>query len=102
MGKVKLKKNDEVVVVAGKDKGKKGKIVLIIADAERVVVEGVNLSTKHRKATQQEPGQRKKEEQPIHISNVAYLEDGKPTKIGHQNSDGKRVRISRKTKKKVG
>jgi large subunit ribosomal protein L24 len=98
----KLKKGDSVIVIAGKDKGKKGEILKVIVGEDRVLVSGANVATVHKKATQQAPGQKVKEEKPLHISNVAYCENGKAVKLGYQIADKKKVRISRKTKNKVG
>lgn len=98
----KLKKGDSVIVIAGKDKGKNGEILEVISTKNRVLVKGINLVTVNKKPTAQTPGQRVKEERPIHISNVAYMEDNKPVKVGFEIVDGKKVRISRKSKNKIG
>ncbi len=98
----KLKKGDTVIVIAGKDKGKTGEILQVLASENKVLVSGVNTATVHKKPTSQTPGQRVKEEKPIHISNVAYAEDGKPVKVGFEIADGKKVRVSRKSKNKIG
>ncbi|MDR0423518.1 MAG: 50S ribosomal protein L24 [Rickettsiales bacterium] len=98
----KIKKNDNVKIITGKDKGKTGKILKVLATENKVVVEGINLATIHKKPTGQTPGQIVKEERPISVSNVAYLEGDKPVKVGYQVIDGKKVRISRKTKNKIG
>jgi large subunit ribosomal protein L24 len=98
----KLKKGDNVIVVAGKDKGKTGEIVKVIIDKNRVLVSGINIATIHKKPTTQTPGQRVKEERSIHISNVAYIENNKPVKVGFKIIDGDKVRISRKSKNKIG
>ena len=83
MAKMKLKKGDLVCVIAGTDKGAKGKILYVDSKNERVVVEGVNMVTKHEKARggMQQGGIIHKEA-PIHISNVMYLHDGVPTRLG--------------------
>ena len=98
----KLKKGDTVIVIAGKDKGKTGEILQVFASDNKVLVSGVNMATVHKKPTSQTPGQRVKEEKPMHISNVAYAEDGKPVKVGFEIADGKKVRVSRKSKNKIG
>lgn len=101
----KFKKNDQVIVIAGSNKGKKGKIKSISND--RVVVEGVNLATIHQKPTSQGPGQITKKEKAIHISNISHLEDGKPVKVGFKIDSGegksfkRKSRVSRKTGKKI-
>ena len=83
MAKMKLKKGDLVVVIAGTDKGAKGKILSIDSKNERVIVEGVNMVTKHEKARGgMQQGGIVHREAPIHISNVMYLHDGVPTRLG--------------------
>ncbi|MFC6884259.1 MULTISPECIES: 50S ribosomal protein L24 [Actinomadura] len=102
---MKIKKGDEVVVIAGKDKGATGKVLRVDPRAERVVVEGVNLITKNIKADQQRAGKesgRVTVEAPLHVSNVAIAEDGKPVRIGYRvNEDGTKVRISRRSGKEI-
>lgn len=103
----KFKKGDEVVVIAGKDKGKKGKILQILAKKNKVIVSGVNLAVVHKKPTANTPGQRVKIEKAIDLSNVAHVEGGKPVRVGFKIVKGdkkkvKKERISRKTKKKIG
>jgi len=98
----KLKKGDTVVVITGKDKGKTGEILQVFASEGRVLVSGVNMATVHKKPTSQTAGQRVREERPLHISNVAYAEGGKPVRVGFEIVDGKKVRISRKSKNKIG
>jgi len=98
----KLKKGDNVIVITGKDKGKTGEILKVFASENKVLVGGVNSVTVHKKPTSQTPGQRVKEEKPIHISNVAYAENGKAVKVGFEIADGKKVRISKKSKNKLG
>jgi large subunit ribosomal protein L24 len=101
----KFKKNDQVLVIAGSNKGKKGKIKEVFEN--KVLVEGVNLATIHKKATSNGPGQIIKTEKPIHISNVSYIEDGKPVRLGFlvEAGEGKvfsrKSRVSRKTGKKI-
>ena len=93
-----LKKNDEVVVVAGKDKGAKGKILKVYLDRDRVIVEGVNKVKRHQRPTQQDPGGIKEKEAVIHVSNVAIADPktGEATRVGFKmNEDGKKVRIAK-------
>ena len=101
---MKIKSGDEVVVLAGKDKGATGKVVKAMPREDRVVVEGVNLVKKHRKANPA-GGQQSEvvtKEAPIHVSNVAFAEDGKPTRIGYRfKEDGTKVRVSRRTGKDI-
>ena len=93
-----LKKGDKVIVIAGKDKGKDGVIQKVIPELNRVVVEGVNIRTKHKKPTQQNPdGGIVEIYAPIDASNV-MLQDPKtkkPTKIGHKEVKGKKVRYAK-------
>ncbi|WP_067806126.1 50S ribosomal protein L24 [Actinomadura formosensis] len=102
---MKIRKGDEVIVLAGKDKGATGKVLRVIPREERVVVEGVNLITKNIKADQQRAGKesgRVTVEAPLHVSNVAIVEDGKPVRVGYRtNEDGTKVRISRRSGKEI-
>lgn len=99
----KIKKKDTVIVLAGKDKGKTGEVLEVLPKENRVVVVGINMAKKHKKPTMNTPGQIVNIEQPIHISNVALVEDGKPAKVGFRiEDDGKKVRIFKKTGNKVG
>ncbi|GAA3965216.1 50S ribosomal protein L24 [Actinomadura viridis] len=102
---MKIRKGDEVVVIAGKDKGATGKVLRVDPRRERVVVEGVNLITKNIKADQQRAGKesgRVTVEAPLHVSNVAIVEDGKPVRVGYRiNEDGTKVRVSRRSGKEI-
>ncbi len=95
-----LKKGDKVIVIAGRDKGKTGTIQKVIPESNRVVVENVNVRKKHQKPTQANPeGSIVEVYAPIHASNV-MLEDPKtkqPTKIGHKEVKGKKVRFAKKS-----
>jgi len=97
--KVKLKKNDTVKILAGKDKGKTGKILSINAKSGRVYVQGLNMVKKAvRQKSQQEKGGIIEVEAPLHISNVAALtKSGEITRIGYKIENGKKVRIAKKT-----
>lgn len=97
MAMLKIKKGDTVRVIAGKDKGKEGK-VLSVADG-KVVVEGVNTVTKHTKASQANPqGGIITKEAAIDASNVMYVHKGKATRIGFTtDKDGKKVRVAKST-----
>ena len=94
---MKIKKNDTVLVITGKDKGKTGKVLKAIPSENRVVVEGVNIHTKHEKAKQDVPAQIVKVEGPIDASNVLYYDKkaGKGTRIGYKVENGKKVRVSK-------
>lgn len=92
---MKIKRGDRVVVIAGKDKGKEGKVVKVDAKANKVIVEGVNMIKKHQKPSMQnQQGGIIDREAPIDASNVMYLYKGKPTRIGYkvEVADGKNVK----------
>ena len=96
--KFKIKKGDEVIVLTGKDKGKKGEIIRMIPSESRAVVQGINLVKRHTRQTQSEEGGIKTKEAPIHISNLALVDpkSGKATKAGFKiEKDGTKVRISK-------
>ena len=83
--KIKLKKGDQVRVIAGKDKGKDGKVLLVDRKANRIIVEGINMITKHMKPNRtNQTGGIVKKEAPIHASNAMYLHKGQPTRIGYR------------------
>ena len=96
--KFKIRKDDTVEVIAGKDKGKRGKIVRVIRDKDRVIVEGVNLVKKAmKKRTQQDRGGIVEVEAPLHISNVAIVcKKCGPTRIGYKLDGDKKLRVCRK------
>ncbi|HAD47468.1 LSU ribosomal protein L24P [Idiomarina aquatica] len=93
----KIRRDDEVVVLAGKDKGKQGKVLKVLTDKDRVIVEGVNVVKKHQKPNPAlgESGGIVETEAPIHVSNVAILnpETGKADRVGFRTEDGKKVRF---------
>lgn len=95
---MKIKKGDTVIVTTGSFKGHRGKVLRTVSARSAVVVEGVNLKTKHRKPTQKNPaGGIEKIEAPIHISNVAYYDEqsGKPTRIRVvRDASGARTRVA--------
>ena len=98
MRKRKIRKDDEVVVLAGRDKGKRGAVLRIITKTERVLVEGVNVTKRHVKPTQAEPqGGIVEREAPVHISNVALIDpdSNRPTRVRYKNlEDGRKVRVA--------
>ena len=98
MATMKIKKGDTVKVIAGKDNGKEGKVISVDRKNNRVLVEGVNIITKHMKpsAANQNGGIVQKEA-PIHISNVMYVHKGKPTRIGFKMEKDKKVRFAKST-----
>ncbi|MGN0673966.1 MAG: 50S ribosomal protein L24 [Anaerovoracaceae bacterium] len=94
-----IKKNDTVVVIAGKDKGKTGTVLKAIPKKNKVVVEGVNMQTKHAKATRTSASEIKHIEGPIDASNVMFYDKKakQATRLGVEIRDGKKVRVSKKT-----
>ena len=99
MKKYNIKKGDTVYVNAGNDKGKTGKVLEVIREKDRVIVEGVNMVSKHTKPNPKNPqGGIVKQEAGIHISNVSLMDaSGKPTRVAHKEVDGKKVRIAKTT-----
>jgi len=98
--KFKIKKGDKVIVIAGKDKGKKGDVMQIITDENRAVVSGVNVAKRHTKAQGANEGGIIDKLMPIHISNIALIDpkDGKATRVGYKTLDGgKKVRVAKRT-----
>ena len=97
--KLKVRKDDEVVVTTGRDKGKSGKVIRVIPDELRVVVQGVNMVKRHTRPAQGRQGGIVEKEAPIHISNVAHLDpkDRSPTKVGYKTVDGRKLRFARKS-----
>ena len=97
---MKIKKGDNVMVIAGKDRGKTGKIVLAIPKDDKVLIEGVNMVKKHQRPRRSnEKGQIVNRAMPIHVSNVQLIdkETGKPTRVGFKEVSGKKSRISKKS-----
>ena len=94
--KFKIKTGDTVVVITGKDKGKTGNVTSVIRSNDRVIVEGVNIVKRHRKATQESPGKIEEKEASIHISNIAHIdpESGKATRVKYEIKDGVKKRLS--------
>ena len=98
---VRIKKDDQVVVIAGKDKGARGRVIRVIRETERVIVEGVNRVKRHQKPTPKNPsGGIIEKEAPVHLSNVMLLDTktDKPTRVkAGTDKDGKKVRIAVKS-----
>ena len=98
MAALKIKKGDKVIVLSGKDKGKTGEVTKSLPKEGKVVVAGVNVATRHRKPTQVNPqGGLERSEAPLHISKVAHVVDGKPTRVRFEERDGKKVRVAVKS-----
>jgi len=95
---MKIKKGDTVKIITGKDRGKSGRIIKVLTDKKRVVVEGLNLINKHQRPTQENPqGGIIQKEASIHHSNVMLIDKNKPTRIGYKIEKGKKIRYSKKT-----
>jgi len=95
---MKLKANDKVLIIAGKDKGKTGRIIRVVTKHNKIVVEGVNIRFKHVKKTMQGPGQKISFEAPMSASNAMILDPStnKPARIGYRiMENGKKERISK-------
>lgn len=103
MAAARIKKGDKVIVLSGKDKGKTGTVSLAMPKDGKVVVDGVNIATRHRKPTQANPqGGLERAAAPLHISKVAHVTaDGKPTRVRFETQDGKKVRVAVKTGEKI-
>ena len=105
MSKLHIKKNDTVIVLAGQDKGKTGKVLKVLVDENRALVEGVNMVSKSTKPSAKNPqGGIVKQEAPIHISNLSLVDpkSGKPTRVGIKVAeDGKKVRIAKKSGEEI-
>ena len=99
MSAAKIKKGDTVVVRSGKDKGRTGTVVQVLPKDDKVIVGGVNIATRHRKPSQQNPqGGLDRFEAPMHISKIAVADkDGKPTRVRFEERDGKQVRVAVKS-----
>ena len=98
--KSRIKRDDTVVVIAGKDKGKVGRVLRVMPADSRVVVEGVARVKRHRRATQDQAGGIVEKESPIHVSNVALwnADENRRVKVGYKVlDDGNKVRVDRKT-----
>lgn len=95
---LRIRKNDTVQVIAGKDKGKRGKVLRVVTDTDRVIVEGINVAKRHMRPTPQNPqGGIVEKEMPVDVSNVMIVDPktDKPTRIRMgQNKDGKKIRIA--------
>ena len=99
---MKIKKNDSVIVIAGKDKGKTAKVLRAFPKADKVIVEGVNMRKKHERARKaNSKGQIVEKAMPIHVSNVMLLEGKKGVRAGKKLIGEKKVRVSRKTGKEI-
>jgi large subunit ribosomal protein L24 len=102
MTKFKIKVGDTVKVIAGDHKGSEGKVLQILKDANRAIVEGVNLVSKHTKPSAQNPqGGIVKKEAAIHVSNLSLIENGEAVRVGYKVEGGTKTRISKKTQNAI-
>ena len=101
--KLKIKKGDEVIVITGKDKGKKGQVLEVMPFESRVKVQGVNMVKRHRRPTQTAPGGIDTIEASMHISNVAHIdpESGKATRVGYSIENGNKLRVAKASGKVI-
>ena len=100
MPKLKIKKGDNVVVISGRDKGKRGEVLRVFPDENRLIVQGVHVARRHTKQRLGEPGGIVDKELTIHVSNVAHIDpqSGKPTRVGYRIlDDGRKVRVARRS-----
>ena len=99
MAKLKIRKGDKVVVIAGKDKGKTGEVLRVVPDEARVVVQGVNMVKRHTRPAMGNPGGIVEREAALHVSNVAHIDpkDQKPTRVGWRVVEGKKVRVAKRS-----
>lgn len=104
MAGLKIRKGDRVVVLTGKDKGKEGVVTRSLPAEGKVVVDGINTAKRHQKSrTATEPGGIQDKDMPIQASNVAVIspKDGKPTRVGYQVVDGKKIRVCKRTGEEI-
>ncbi len=95
-----IRKDDNVIVIAGRDKGKKGKVLKVLPKEDRALVQGVNVVKRHQRQTQREQGGIVSKEAPIHLSNIAHVDpkSGKATRVGFKlMADGSKVRVAKKS-----
>ena len=100
----KIRTGDEVIVISGRNRGQTGKVRQVIAETDRVVIEGVNIVIKHLRRGRARQAGRVEVEAPLHVSNVKLLdpETGQPTRVGiRKNADGKNERYSKKSGKTI-
>ena len=100
MPKLKIKKDDNVVVISGRDKGKQGKVLRVFPQEQRAVVQGVHMARRHQAPRMGDPGGIVEKELTIHISNLAHIDpqSGKPTRVGYKFlEDGRKVRVARRS-----
>ncbi len=96
---MKIKKGDEVLITAGNDRGKRGRVLHVIPKRNRVIVEGIHFIKRHTRPTQNNPqGGIVEKEAPIHVSNVQLIHNGTPTRVGFTYlEDGTKARVAKET-----
>jgi large subunit ribosomal protein L24 len=97
---MKIKKNDQVLILSGRDKGRRGRVIEVLTKKAKVIVEGINIHKHHTRPNRQRgiAGGIVDREAPIDVSNVMVIEGGKPTRVGYQIlQDGRKVRVSKRT-----
>ena len=95
-----IRKDDEVVVLSGREKGKRGKVLRVYVDRHRALVQGVNMIKRHTRPSAGQPGGIVEKEAPLHVSNLAHVDPGGggPTRIGFKRlEDGRKVRFAKKS-----
>jgi large subunit ribosomal protein L24 len=100
MLKLKIKKGDNVVVISGRDKGKKGEVLRVFPTESRLIVQGVHVARRHTRQSMGNPGGIVDKELTIHVSNVAHIDpqSDRPTRVGYKTlEDGRKVRIARRS-----
>jgi large subunit ribosomal protein L24 len=101
---MKIHKNDNVIILTGKDKGKKGKVLRTLPEMEKVIVEGINIVKRHQKARSQgQKGETLSIPAPMHVSNVAIIDpkDKKATRVGYKIEGDKKIRIAKRSGEKI-
>jgi large subunit ribosomal protein L24 len=95
----KIRKGDQVVVLTGKDKGRKGEVIKVMPKDDKALVRGVNMVVRHQRQTANQEGGIIRKEAPIHLSNIAVADpkDGKPTRVGFEIRDSGKVRIAKRS-----
>ena len=104
MSKLHIKKGDEVIILAGKDKGQKGKVLKVLVKEQRAIVEGVNFVNKSSKPSAKNPqGGFEKVEAPIHISNLSLIDpkSGKPTRVSIKHEGKNVIRVAKKSGEEI-
>ena len=99
--KYKIKKGDQVIVTTGRDKGRRGEVMQVLREENRVLVQGCNMVKRHTRPTQTNPGGIINKEAPLHVSNVAHIDpdSGSATRVGYEVKEGKKIRIARRSGK---